>query len=495
MATNAASEVLAAEARPLAAVAHERTEGAAPTAAPVHEADRGKDKAELGGDGAEEGRLTKTGLGALTRDPLKPRDQLTAKDLRQAIKKQVEYYLSDNNLMTDAFFHGKIQEAEKKGKGVSLNLYYILTSPRIKALKATRHEILESLAESAEVSVVYEEGGDIWISRRRPLPAMKKRRELTKEQKRDQNGMVKDLHAVGCLLRLSNLPEVAPTWDSVKDVVTLRSVKDAIREKLPKRTRIRYVSRVDDQRQCTVWLGSFKGDKVAFKEPVKVQVGGAEATLTLMDDNEVRECCNSELPRQIRMTREKELQKYCSQLPWLPLSLGGTAFNSVHHLKQHVADLLDRAEAGKLLKPSSAAEKVVMALLEYHPNAFMKKGGTNKNLVGFKVDLHEKANKAGERTKGVFAVRRHNQTQEEDVEEFSLAKCILELSRDPPVPPEVFAAYMEKRYATAIPAACRCHWCCGGQGAAQQRERNGRVQRHRLPLLGKFQQGMQMGNV
>lgn len=53
------------------------------------------------------------------------------------------------------------------------------------------------MAESAEVSVVQEEGGDIWISRRRPLPALKKRREFTREQKKDQNDMVKDLHAVG----------------------------------------------------------------------------------------------------------------------------------------------------------------------------------------------------------------------------------------------------------------------------------------------------------
>lgn len=124
----------------------------------------------------------------------------------------------------------------------------------------------------------------------------------------------------------------------------------------------------------------------------------------------------TQLPRQIRMTHEKELQKYCGQLPWLPLSLGGTLFDSVHHLKQHIADLVDRAEAGKLLEPSSAAEKVVMALLDYHPNAFMKKGGSNKDFVGIKVDLHEKANKAGERTKGVFVVRKHQRTQEEDVE-------------------------------------------------------------------------------
>lgn len=80
---------------------------------------------------------------------------------------------------------------------VSLNMYYILTSPRIKALRATKKEILESLAESAEVSCFQEKSGDIWFSRRRPLPVLKKRREFTEKRKKEQSGITKDPHAVG----------------------------------------------------------------------------------------------------------------------------------------------------------------------------------------------------------------------------------------------------------------------------------------------------------
>lgn len=60
-------------------------------------------------------------------------------------------------------------------------------------------------------------------------------------------------------------------------------------------------------------------------------------------------------------------------------------------------------------------------------------------------------------------------------QEFSLAKCILELSRDPPVPPRVFAAYMEKRYAAASPTMCDCYWCSVAQIAAQQRDQKRRA--------------------
>lgn len=120
MATNAVCEPLVAEARPLAAVASEASEGAAPTTAPVHKADKGENQAELSGDGSEEGRRTTTLVGAFARYPPKPREQLTAEGLRQALKKQVEYYFSDTNLETDAFFHGKMEEAERNGKGVRL---------------------------------------------------------------------------------------------------------------------------------------------------------------------------------------------------------------------------------------------------------------------------------------------------------------------------------------------------------------------------------------
>lgn len=57
------------------------------------------------------------------------------------------------------------------------------------------------------------------------------------------------------------------------------------------------MSRVDSQRQCSVWLGIFKGDRQLFKEPLKLQIEGAEAKLALMTPGEVRACCASDVSR------------------------------------------------------------------------------------------------------------------------------------------------------------------------------------------------------
>lgn len=129
MAKDEASEPVAADAPPPAVVPSELAQGAAPSDGLVAEPDKGEDKVNLGGDQAEKGRQIekqRTDTRASTSVPPKPREQMTTEELRQVLKKQVEYYLSDTNLETDAFFHGKIQDAEKEGKGVRLNLGFSL---------------------------------------------------------------------------------------------------------------------------------------------------------------------------------------------------------------------------------------------------------------------------------------------------------------------------------------------------------------------------------
>lgn len=69
------------------------------------------------------------------------------------------------------------------------------------------------------------------------------------------------------------------------------------------------------------------------------------------------------------------------------------------------------------MKPGSPGEKTVMALLDYHPNAFFKKGGNDRDLIGVKVDYHSKAtSRSGEKAKCFFAIRKHKESGEEDSE-------------------------------------------------------------------------------
>merc|ERR1712194_253723 len=60
------------------------------------------------------------------------------------VRKQVEYYLSDDNLKHDKFFHDKIS-ANKEGW---LELVLILTCKKMKAMRATKEDVLAALSDS-----------------------------------------------------------------------------------------------------------------------------------------------------------------------------------------------------------------------------------------------------------------------------------------------------------------------------------------------------------
>jgi hypothetical protein len=81
-----------------------------------------------------------------------------------ALKKQVEYYLSDSNLKHDKFFHDKISSNEEGW----LDLTNILACNKVKKFNTDAETIVESLKASSELEA--NEAGDA-IRRKSPLPA------------------------------------------------------------------------------------------------------------------------------------------------------------------------------------------------------------------------------------------------------------------------------------------------------------------------------------
>ena len=63
------------------------------------------------------------------------------------IKKQVEYYLSDQNLAQDELFHKTLTE------NGTLKIDLILKCNKIKKLNATQESIKEAIKDSTEVEV------------------------------------------------------------------------------------------------------------------------------------------------------------------------------------------------------------------------------------------------------------------------------------------------------------------------------------------------------
>jgi hypothetical protein len=70
-----------------------------------------------------------------------------ASEKTELIKKQVEFYLSDKNLSTDAFFHNKISE-DKEGY---IDLGFIMNCNKLKQLTEDQEEVIEAIKDSTEI--------------------------------------------------------------------------------------------------------------------------------------------------------------------------------------------------------------------------------------------------------------------------------------------------------------------------------------------------------
>jgi len=95
------------------------------------------------------------------------------------LRRQLEWYFSDASLSTDHFLHCKISEAAPDGW---LCCFWLMCCSRIKELRATPHQIIDSLKHShLETKVVLkpEDGGKsndlmrrVFVRRRQPLPPL-----------------------------------------------------------------------------------------------------------------------------------------------------------------------------------------------------------------------------------------------------------------------------------------------------------------------------------
>jgi hypothetical protein len=109
-------------------------------------------------------------------------------DRLNTFKSQLEYYLSDENLKRDKFFHEKIS-GDSMGY---LDVENILACNKIKAQNATKEEILEAAKMSKEIEV---SGDKIRRSNNKPLPELKMLARKTKREDTEEKDEKDDREA------------------------------------------------------------------------------------------------------------------------------------------------------------------------------------------------------------------------------------------------------------------------------------------------------------
>lgn len=174
------------------------------------------------------------------------------------LKKQVEYYLSDKNLVNDRFFHEKLSE----GKDGWMELSFILACNKIKQfkLKNPSDEVAEAIKDSTEVEIsedhkqIRRKGAkalpELSASKKRDAKAAAKE-EGKKESTKEEEDKLPELDARGNVI-LSNADFENPIIVHFKAAkpaadfkISWKEVEQAVRKDFP-RLKIVY-SRADPQ--------------------------------------------------------------------------------------------------------------------------------------------------------------------------------------------------------------------------------------------------------
>jgi len=310
----------------------------------------------------------------------------------QAVKRQVEYYLSDENLKNDQFFHGEI--AKNQDGWLALNL--LLSCNKMKAMGATAEDVLAALAES-KLEVREDK-----LAVRRPgnltLPTLEEKAQPFRKKT--------SIHAHdGGIIAIFRTIPAEQSW---------MQLKEKLREKLPSNVGIWFASEVCDGTSF-VAVAPFENDAVFF-ESLSIDLGGQVIVCEVAQGDALSECVKK-LPRYVKEKREKEAKKRQKERQ-RPIMIGNMKFVNVATLRGRVKEIINSRGDDEQLKPGSTDYKIIQSLLDFHPTGKAKAQG----MVGIKVN---KSPQGGNRC---FFMIKEDGTEDD----FSAKKCLDAIELDPP---------------------------------------------------------------
>lgn len=375
-------------------------------AAPVEPVTAPASAGDVKTDATEKGEKRKPGEEAESPDA--KRLKATPVDTT-VIRKQVEYYLSDQNLMYDKFFHEKISENAEGW----LDMGLILSCNKMKAMRATKELVLTALKDST-IEVKDVEGSPTCVRRpeNKKLPDLQQRTGQQQYQKKKPHA-----HDGGVILMVREVPE-EQTW---------MQVKDTLRTKLPEKVAIMFAANVNEKNQCVIAVTPFDGDLSLF-DGLELSVGGATLKTEICYGDTLQMALKL-LPKNVRERRDKQARARQKERQ-RPIMLANQRFANVGAVRGRIKTILSSRSDGEVLNKEGSDYKLVHAVLSFHPR-FKEK---TEKMTDIKIDTSEHGN-----SRCFWIVKG-------DVcEDFSANKCLNALELDPPYVQDSPAKVDEKK--------------------------------------------------
>ncbi len=122
--------------------------------------------------------------------------------IKEDIKNQIEYYLSDKNLEGDEFFHNLIS----KDKDGYLDLEHILQCNKVKKENWTKEQILDSLKNNENIEIDLTKT-KIRRKNNKPLPPLDENKLLARKRNREKNTQKKNFKTSPIIISITSEKE------------------------------------------------------------------------------------------------------------------------------------------------------------------------------------------------------------------------------------------------------------------------------------------------
>jgi hypothetical protein len=326
----------------------------------------------------------------------------------KTFKGQIEYYLSDENLQKDKFFHDKIS-TDAEGY---LNVEHILACNKIKAVNATKDEIINAAKLSSDLEV---SGDKVRRAGNKPLPELKFLAKKTQRPEREEKEEKEDANADESFDPV--ILEI--TSDKEPETFKWKNIQDKFRE-LNKNLRVAYLrfSRLsghigvfNNQPELT-FTTEFEIEGVKFT--VK-KCEGDELISFWKDHGSHFEMCIGRNQKFDKKGGRKERTRKDTSYLKSAVTLGDESFTDVTKIKSRARKILTSTKDGE--KINSPDHDFLTDLLKNHRNFENKV----KDIQFFTTGRPSEHNYSR-----CFFIVKNDSTQED----FSIHKCIERITNE-----------------------------------------------------------------
>ena len=320
-------------------------------------------------------------------------------EIQKEIRLQIEYYLSDENLETDEFFHKLISE-DKQGY---LDLEYIMQCNKVKKAGWDKAKIIEVISNS-ELIELNSDKNKIRRKGNKPLPPLNEKKLLNKKRYREKKG---DQITPIILLFTSNKDselkwqDIESKYKSLNPTLSVIYTRFKLNEGhfgvMPTGSNVK-----EGENNDINFVKEFELDDVKFN----VKLCEGKDLEKFMEENK------SHLDLCINKERNKKLKKKNKTSLEIPIKLGDEEYNDIAKIKEKIRKMMSQVKE-ELIILNDEQTKFMKDLIKFHPEKEIEEKVRSANFLGVgKIDPHQY-------TKAFFGLNENK----EKLFEFLVHKC------------------------------------------------------------------------